>query len=51
MLDDALAGHEIVIKRYRKPLAFIVNHTEWQELKQVKVRMLVLETVRRIGDV
>lgn len=45
MLDDTLAGHEIVIERYRKPLAVLVNHDEWQELKQAKKRILELETI------
>lgn len=30
MLDTALRGGEMVIERYNKPIAVVVNYEEWQ---------------------
>ena len=34
MLDDAYRGGEMVIERYGKPIAVVINYDEWQALKQ-----------------
>ena len=48
MINDALAGHEIIIERYRKPLAVIIGHEEWVELKRRIVELETLSEARRI---
>lgn len=40
LLDSAHAGDEIVIERYNKPMAVVVNYAEWQRMKQQRLAKL-----------
>jgi len=42
LLDQVLANQaaEIVIERYSKPLAVVVNHTAWDKMKKAHIAML-----------
>jgi prevent-host-death family protein len=34
LLDDVVAGHEVVIERYNKPVGVLVPHAHWQAWKR-----------------
>jgi prevent-host-death family protein len=41
ILDDVYAGAEVVVERYGKPMAVVVNYAQWQAWKrQRKERLL-----------
>jgi prevent-host-death family protein len=40
ILDNAIAGDDIVIERYGKPTAVVVNHTRWQMQRRQWLAML-----------
>jgi antitoxin (DNA-binding transcriptional repressor) of toxin-antitoxin stability system len=40
ILDDAIAGDDIVIERYGKPTAVVVNYTRWQMQRRQWLAML-----------
>ena len=39
MLDHALMGGEVVIERYDKPMAVMVNYKQWQAWKRLLTRI------------
>lgn len=34
LLDEVVAGHEVVIERYSKPVGVLVPHAQWQVWKR-----------------
>lgn len=40
VLDDAVAGNEVVIERYRKPTAVVVNYDQWQRWRRMWLAMI-----------
>jgi len=43
ILDDVHAGAEIIIERYRKPAAVVVNYEQWQAWKAAQKALLIAE--------
>jgi prevent-host-death family protein len=40
ILDATIAGDEVVIERYNKPTAVVVNYAHWQAWKKQRASML-----------
>jgi prevent-host-death family protein len=40
ILDATIAGDEVVIERYNKPTAVVVNYGQWQAWKKQRASML-----------
>jgi antitoxin (DNA-binding transcriptional repressor) of toxin-antitoxin stability system len=40
ILDDVIAGQEVVIERYDKPTAVVIGYAQWQTWKKRWVAML-----------
>lgn len=50
ILDDVISGDtEVVIERYNKPSAVIINYEQWQELKRQQKKALLAQA-KQISD-
>lgn len=43
VLDDVHTGAEVIIERYRKPAAVVVNYEQWQAWKAAQKAELIAE--------
>ena len=43
ILDDVHTGDEVIIERYRRPAAVVVNYAEWQAWKEAQKAAFVAE--------
>ena len=50
VIDEAIAGHEIVIERYRKPKAVLVGYDEWQEMKTIRRREIARQRAQEMRE-
>ncbi len=52
ILDDVIGGDtEVVIERYNKPSAVIVNYEQWQELKRQQQNALLSQAKQISADI
>ncbi len=45
ILDDVNTGAEVVIERYRRPAAVVVNYSQWQAWKRDRIQDLMTGAV------
>jgi PHD/YefM family antitoxin component YafN of YafNO toxin-antitoxin module len=50
VLDDVHAGAEVIIERYRKPSAVVVNYAQWQAWKEAQEAELISHALQVIAD-
>jgi prevent-host-death family protein len=50
VLDAVHAGHEVIIERYRKPSAVVVNYAQWQAWKEAQEAELAAHAQQVIAD-
>lgn len=48
ILDEVYAGAEVVIERYRRPAAVVVNYAEWQAWKASQKAQLIAEAKQNL---
>lgn len=52
ILDDVISGdNEVVIERYNKPSAVVINYDRWQELKRQQKETLLAQAKQISADI
>lgn len=49
ILDDVHTGVEVIIERYRKPAAVVVNYADWQAWKAAQKAQLIAEAKQNLA--
>src|SRR5690348_713493 len=49
ILDDVHTGAEVIIERYRRPAAVVVNYAEWQAWKASQKAQLIAEAKQNLA--
>ena len=51
ILDDVHGGDEVVIERYRRPAAVVVNYAQWQAWKEAQKNEMITEAKKILADI
>ncbi len=51
ILDEVNTGAEVVVERYRKPMAVVVNYAQWQAWKAAQKAELIAQAKQIAADV
>jgi len=51
ILDEVNTGTEVVVERYRKPMAVVVNYAQWKAWKEAQKAELIAQAKQISADI